>query len=190
MNRYPTNRSLLISIALATVALVSSSAGCSRVPCYKGYVPVTEEEALAFGQELIDRYERGDDSWCIMPRLTGPIPERAAALTANAAVLYFYGLDIPEGQRDPAKTLKEEADKISEDALAKTEAMHLEQMRQMGDPVLKGVKPMYNTYSIYFDFQRTDGGKWEQYFTVVKYKKTGEIVIAGQGMSLPKPKGK
>ena len=188
MNRYPTNRSLLISIALATVALVSSSAGCSRVPCYKGYVPVTEEEAQAFGRELIERAARGDKSWYE----DAPLSTRRTVEWANAsaAVLYFYGLDIPEMLRDPAKTIKEEAEIIGEERLAKMEEDEKERVGRMGDPVFLEAKPTFNTYTVYFEFQRADGDNRKESYTLVKNKKTGEIVIAGCGMSLPRPKRK
>ena len=58
MHRYP---SILVFTVLAVP--FSLAAGCSRTPCYKGYVAATEANALAFAQELTDRHERGDDSW-------------------------------------------------------------------------------------------------------------------------------
>lgn len=175
----------LLSLVIPTL-LFTLAFGCSQSPCYKGYVPVTEKEALAFGQELVDRAARGDDSWYVVPPSTWRTPER---INANAAVFYFYGLDIPEKKRDPDK-MKEESDRIGEDLIAEADARNLEELRLLSDPVLKGVKPTFNTYSVYFEFLYAGKIKTEQHYTVVKNKKTGGIVIAGQGMSLPKPKGK
>ena len=186
----------LISLWMIPALLLMFS-GCSRTPCYKGYVPATEKEALAFGQELVDRAARGDDSWYIQPKGYWHSPK---VRDANEAVLFFYGLDIPT--RNPS-TETEEIGAKSE-FQKKQEALREEYDRRFKDPVLKGVKPMYGTYTIYFDFtfdKTTDNPAQAQFlseieptqekrFTIVKNKKTGEIVIAGEGMSLPKPKGK
>ena len=182
----PKNCLLVLSCMIPT--LLFTAAGCSRVPCYKGYVPVTEEEAQAFGRELIERAARGEKSWYE----AAPLSTRRTVEWANAsaAVLYFYGLDIPEMLRDPAKTIKEEAEIFSEERLAKMEEDEKERVGRMGDPVFLGAKPTFNTYTVYFEFQRADGDNRKESYTLVKNKKTGVIVIAGCGMSLPRPKGK
>ncbi|MBR2584064.1 MAG: hypothetical protein IKE64_01355 [Thermoguttaceae bacterium] len=197
MNRYQLISNYMVPIILLTVFV-----GCSRTPCYKGYVPVTEEEALAFGQELIDRAAQGDDSWYIQPDESWMSPE---VKDANTAVMYFYGLDIPKSRKKPRPVIDvPKKDEKSNAEKSETDIFLEGYPRRFKNPVLKGVKPMYNTYSIYFDFtfdKTADTPAQEQilskiettqerYLTVVKNKKTGEIVIAGDGMKLPKPKAK
>ena len=197
MYRYP-------SILVFTVLVVSFPllVGCSRTPCYKGYVPVTEKEALAFGQELVDRYEHGDKSWYIHPEGYWESPK---VFHANAALMYFNGLDIPNHKKNPPSE-KEKYKKIEKSDAEKSEAdiFWEEYDHRFKNPVLKCVKPMYGTYSVYisFTFDKTTDSPTqaqflstiettqERYFPVVKIKKTGEIVIAGDGTILPKPKGR
>ena len=197
-----TPKEILLALFRMTPALLLAISGCSRTPCYKGYVPVTEEEALAFGQELIDRAAQGDDSWYIQPDESWMSPE---VKDANTAVMYFYGLDIPRSRKKPRPVIDvPKKDEKSNAEKSETDIFLEGYPRRFKNPVLKGVKPMYNTYSIYFDFtfdKTADTPAQEQilskiettqerYLTVVKNKKTGEIVIAGDGMKLPKPKAK
>ncbi len=169
------------SNVLVLAVLFTAMAGCSRTPCYKGYVPVTKEEALAFGRELMDRYEHGDDSWYIQPR---EFWGSSKVLDANEAVQYFYGLDILKIEDKPLP--QTEDPQRARDFMEKAEAARMNILRRYKNPIFKGVAPTYNTYSVYFDFS-FDETTQERYLTLVKNKKTGEIVIAGDGMNLPKP---
>ena len=175
------NRCVSILMILMLVVPFSLVTGCSRTPCYKGYVPATEADALAFARELMDRHERGDDSWFY----SGSDLRDPECVKASAAALYFCGLDIPEFLRDGTPlTLPELTDEQKEAEAARRK----ETLSKTSDITFKKVEPKDGTYCICFECLY-DGEKNEQRLTFIKQKKTGRFVILGTGMRPLEPKG-
>ncbi len=162
MHRYP---SILVFTVLAVP--FSLAAGCSRTPCYKGYVAATEANALAFAQELTDRHERGDDSWFFSPTLAeSRDPEFVKAVEAD---LFFRGKDIPKNIIRPFPDVTNE--ELEEEA-----AGHKEILDSISDIVFKRVEPKDGAYRVCFEYSR-EGEKFEHRITFVKHKKSGRFVI-------------
>ncbi len=167
----------LISLWMIPALLLMFS-GCSRTPCYKGYVPATEEDALAFARELMDRHEHGDDSWFYSPSLADMCdPEYAKAAEAG---LYFCGLDIP-------KVPPHFYDRTNEEKQASA-ARTMEALSKTSDIVFKDVEPKDKTYCVCFECLY-EGERNEQRLKFVKHKKSGRFVVLGTSMRPSKPKG-
>ncbi len=154
----------LISLWMIPALLLMFS-GCSRTPCYKGYVPATEADAKVFARELLDRHERGDDSWFCSPSLAQMYdPEYAKAAEAE---LYFRGKDIPKIPPLPDVTNEE---------LEANAAGHKEILDSISDIVFKRVEPKDGAYRVCFEYSREEE-KFEHRITFVKHKKSGRFVI-------------
>jgi hypothetical protein len=148
------------------LVLFSSVVGCSRSPSYKGYVPVTQEEATAFAEQLVERTSQGDTSWRL---------EIAVDIDATAAVYSIAGIDIPIFCRNPS-----EQDRIEWKAMS--EEWNKRAQQDLQEIRMKEIKEMGNTYIAVFDFVRKSGKTSENYITLLKKSDTGEIVMAGLGI--------
>lgn len=120
---------------LLLVVLFGSVLGCSR-PNYKGYVPVTEKEAAAFAQDLIDKTEKGDVSW---------LPKMAADMDAMAATYALAEKRIPEDLVDPTEEDRAEWKKAVEKLFGRY-ADYLETL------TLSRIEEEGNTYDIVMEF--------------------------------------
>jgi hypothetical protein len=148
----------------------SSVVGCSRSPSYKGYVPVTEEEATAFVEQLVERTSQGDTSWVL------GISEDIDSIVAIYTVA---GLDVPNMFRD--LTPEERA------SLNEVNGEYTQWLSQNVKEVkLKEIKEIGNTYVAVIGFvvRGKEGAadvEQEDRLTFLKKRNTGEIVIAGIG---------
>lgn len=120
---------------LLLVVLFGSVLGCSR-PNYKGYVPVTEKEAVAFAQDLIDKTEKGDVSW---------LPKMAADMDAMAATYALAEKRIPEDLVDPTEEDRAEWKKAVEKLFGRY-ADYLETL------TLSRIEEEGNTYDLVMEF--------------------------------------
>ena len=182
---------------LLLVVLFGSVLGCSR-PNYKGYVPVTEKEAAAFAQDLIDKTEKGDVSW---------LPKMAADMDAMAATYALVEKRIPEDLVEPTEEDRAEWKKAVEKLFGRY-ADYLETL------TLSRIEEEGNTYDIVmeFDFNRAKPSSQRRgpsspgsprhdsthegffaslgapndntfYLTLLKKSDTGEIVVANVAIS-------
>ncbi|MBR2584062.1 MAG: hypothetical protein IKE64_01345 [Thermoguttaceae bacterium] len=164
-------RDCRLVLSRMVLSLLLAISGCSRTPCYKGYVPATEEDALAFAQELMDRHERGDDSWFYSPSLEEMRgPEFVKAVGAG---YYFQGLDVPNFPHIPAATDEE----IEASAARTTDALG-----EISGISFEGVEPKEGTYCVCFECLYK-GEKYVQRLKFVKHKKSGRFVVLGSMMS-------
>lgn len=120
---------------LLLVVLFGSVLGCSR-PNYKGYVPVTEKEAAAFAQDLIDKTEKGDVSW---------LPKMAADMDAMAATYALVEKRIPEDLVEPTEEDRAEWKKAVEKLFGRY-ADYLETL------TLSRIEEEGNTYDLVMEF--------------------------------------
>ena len=159
------------------LVLFSSVVGCSRSPSYKGYVPVTQEEATAFAEQLVERTSQGDVSWYL---------EICADIDSQAAVYAFAGLDVPIDLKDPTEEFEDFLRDTAHE-MNKKIAVCIRELR------LLEVKEAGNTYVAFFEFtlekmnEKTATGDMitsEEHLTFVKKRDTGEIFIAAIGMNL------
>jgi|BioPla2DNA2_1021312.scaffolds.fasta_scaffold24854_2 hypothetical protein len=156
------------------LVLFSSVVGCSRSPSYKGYVPVTQEEAIAFAEQLVERTSQGDVSWYL------EIPEDPEA---TAAIFAIAGLDIPAGFRNIT-----DEDRAT---LKKNKVLFHPNGSDLRELKFKEVKKQFNTYIAVFEFTREVGdGTTSKMATTVnhivllKRRDTGKIVMAGLGTKI------
>jgi hypothetical protein len=155
------------------LVLFGSVLGCSPPDSYKGYAPVTFQEAQAFGEQLVERTSQGDASW---------LQEVSADLDSLVAVYVIAGRDVPYYYKNP-----------TEQELAVFHSSRLRGFNAIAEDLeglsLKEVKTKGNSYVVVFDFTfkknvekpRSDR---EEYLNLLKRQKTGEIVIAGMGVLL------
>lgn len=120
---------------LLLVVLFGSVLGCSRSN-YKGYVPVTEKEAAAFAQDLIDKTEKGDVSW---------LPKMAADMDAMAATYALAEKRIPEDLVEPTEEDRAEWKKAVEKLFGRY-ADYLETL------TLSRIEEEGNTYDLVMEF--------------------------------------
>jgi hypothetical protein len=154
------------------LVLFSSVVGCSRSPSYKGYVPVTQEEATAFAEQLVERTSQGDTSWCL---------DIAEDIDSVAAIYATAGLDIPTDLRNPT----EESRNAWRSSVLEVNRTLAERLRKLR---LVEIKDHFNTYIAVFEFTNeiSDGTTSKMATTVnrivlLKRGDTGKIVIATIG---------
>ena len=161
----------MLRYLLSFVALFGFVVGCGSSSSYKGYAPVTQEEAEAFAKQLVETTAQGDTSWVL---------EVGEDIDAVAAVCSIGKAEVPSALQNPADEQRA-AWKAARAQLHQPVADNLQELK------FKEVKEQGNTYIAVFDFVFKKSGKnrlndSENHITLLKKEDTDKAVIADMGI--------
>lgn len=142
--------------------------GCSSQNEYKGYIPVTQAEAEAYGKRFVEMYNQGDKSEFL---------EIATDVDALVAACIFKGMDYPGAFRNPTP----EGYKVHADQSRNSNSTFAEATKSLE---FLEVVPSGKTFGMVLERKSKSKEKTgiKDVYTLVK-KKDGRIAIGGLNMA-------